>query len=106
MGEPGEMGVGIVKAPPYIYGNARAQLFYFLELVFNYRLFEGIPDPVLSPRGFGDFADRGANAKIALVTPELSSYELPGIAVGVEDFMGSKKLTSNARSRNICVATR
>lgn len=91
MTEEGEIGLGIAKVPPYLHYNARLQPFSHLELSASYRIFKGVEDPGLSRHGFGDYADRGANFKIALITPEQTFYSLPGIAFGVDDFMGTKK---------------
>lgn len=94
MGEAGELSLGIVSAPPYLNWNGRFQLFSHLELSANYRIFRGYKDSMLSPFGFGDYADRGANVKFAFLTPEDSCSYLPGFAIGAEDFMGSCKFTS------------
>lgn len=94
MTEEGEFGVGIADIPPYLHLNARIQPFSQLEFSVNYRIFRGIEDAVMGKFGFGDYADRGANFKYALFTPEQSLYALPGIAFGIDDFMGSKKFTT------------
>lgn len=94
MGDDGEIGVGFAHIPPYYYINGRIQPFSRLELSGNYRIFRGVKDPGLSPSGFGDYADRGANVKYALLFPEEVEEGLPGVAVGIEDFMGSKKFTA------------
>lgn len=91
MGEEGEFSFGVAKAPPYLNWNARFQAFNCLELSANYRVFEGVEDINLTKHGFGWYADRGANIKWALITPEDTLYDLPGLAIGVEDFMGTKK---------------
>lgn len=94
MREEGEFGVGVAHVPPYLNWNARIQPFPFLEFSANYRIFRGCEDATLSKYGFGDYADRGANFKVAIVTPEQSFYQLPGLAFGIDDFMGSKKFTT------------
>lgn len=90
MGREGEIGVGYGYVPPYILYNARFQLVDFLEVSGNYRIFKGVEDPVLTHLGFGDFSDKGANLKIALFSPEATHYRLPGLAIGLEDFIGTK----------------
>lgn len=90
MGEEGEIGVGYGYIPPYINYNARFQLTEFLEVTGNYRVFKGVADPVLTEAGFGDFSDKGANVKLSLFRPEDSYYRLPGFAIGLEDFIGTK----------------
>lgn len=90
MGQAGEVGIGYASVPPYHLYNLRCQLLDRLEVSGNYRVFKGVDDPVLTAYGFGDFADKGANLKIALLHPEESDYKLPGFAVGLEDFMGTR----------------
>lgn len=90
MGQEGEIGVGYGHVPPYILYNARFQLVDFLELSGNYRIFKGVEDPVLTHLGFGDFSDKGANLKLSLFSPEATHYSLPGFAIGLEDFIGTR----------------
>ncbi|MBA2726575.1 MAG: YjbH domain-containing protein, partial [Parachlamydiaceae bacterium] len=90
MGQSGEIGFGYASVPPYRLWNLRCQLLDRLELSGNYRIFNGVDDPVLTVHGFGDFADKGANLKLALIHPEESDYKLPGFAIGLEDFMGTR----------------
>lgn len=95
MGEEGEIGIGFAYAPPYRLYNLRCQLTDRLEVAGNYRVFVGVKDEVLSEHGFGDFSDKGANFKIAILKPEDSGYELPGVAIGMEDFMGTRAFEAN-----------
>jgi Exopolysaccharide biosynthesis protein YbjH len=90
MGEEGEIGIGYSYVPPYRNFNLRVQLFKRLELTGNYRVFRGIKDPVLSQFGFGDFSDKGANFKFAVILPEDSEYKLPGFAFGFDDIIGTR----------------
>lgn len=90
MGEPGEIGFGFSHVHPYRNYSLRAQLFKRLEVSGSYRVFKGIDDPILTPLGFGDLSDKGANLKVALLLPEESEYKLPGLAFGLQDFMGTK----------------
>lgn len=101
MGCEGEIGGGFSYVPPYRNYNFRCQLTNFLEVSGNYRVFIGVEDPVLSPLGFGDFSDKGANVKLSLFRAEDSDYRLPGLAIGLEDFMG----TQNFKAKYI-VATK
>lgn len=95
MGKEGEIGFGVSSVHPYRNYNLRIQLLDRIELSGNYRLFRGIDDPILSPTGFGDKSDKGANVKIALMHPSDCNYILPGIAIGFEDFTGTKGFESN-----------
>ncbi|MGZ3633062.1 MAG: YjbH domain-containing protein [Parachlamydiaceae bacterium] len=90
MGQEGEIGVGYVEASPYRLWNLRFQLTDRLEVSGNYRIFRGVKDPVLSVHGFGDFSDKGANFKVSLFHPEDSNYDLPGVAIGFEDIIGTR----------------
>lgn len=94
MGTDGEVGIGMSYISPYHNYNLRCQLFERFEVTGNYRVFHGIKDPVLSKYGFGDFSDKGANFKFSLSLPEDSNYQLPGIAFGVEDFLGTRAFHS------------
>lgn len=90
MGCAGELGAGWAYVSPYSIYSLRAQLTNWLEATGNYRVFIGVEDPLLSCKGFGDFSDKGANLKIAILKPEDSDYALPGFALGVDDFLGTK----------------
>jgi len=90
MGCVGEIGAGYSKVPPYRNYNLRLQLLDCLEITGSYRVYRGVDDPILSPLGFGDLSDKGANVKLAIFKPEDTHYELPGLAVGLEDFMGTR----------------
>jgi len=94
MGGEGELGGGYAYVPPYRLYNLRCQLASHLEISGNYRVFKGVPDPILTPLGFGDLSDKGANFKLALIRPEDSDYELPGLAFGMEDFLGTRAFKS------------
>lgn len=95
MGCEGEIGVGYSYVHPYSTYNARCQLLSFLELSGNYRVFHGIKDPVLTQHGFGDMSDKGANFKFALFQSEDSRYCLPGLAIGMDDFLGTRNFRAS-----------
>ncbi len=95
MGEEGELGIGYASVPPYINWNARCQLLDRLELSGNYRIFTGVEDPILSKHGFGNLSDKGANVKFAIILPEDSGYKLPGVAIGFEDFLGTRNFKTH-----------
>ncbi len=90
MGMEGEIGIGMAYVPPYHMYNLRCQILDRVEISGSYRVFRGVEDPILSPLGFGDLSDKGANFKFSILSPEESNYELPGIAFGLEDFIGTK----------------
>ncbi len=89
MSREGEIGLGYSEFPPYQSYNLRIQLVDFLEVSGNYRIFVGVDDPVLTQFGYGDYSDKGANVKLSLFSPEATHYRLPGLAVGLEDFIGT-----------------
>jgi hypothetical protein len=95
MGAPGELSIGYSRVHPYINYNVRCQLLERLEVSANYRVFRGIPDPILSPHGFGDFSEKGANFRFAILTPEESDYKLPGFAFGMQDFHGTRSFKTS-----------
>ncbi|MDP1836055.1 MAG: YjbH domain-containing protein [Chlamydiales bacterium] len=90
MADEGTLRVGFSSVPPYYNINVALQPFPNLEATLNYRIFRGVDDPILSPMGFGDMSDRGINLKFALTRPEDSDYWLPGVAIGADDFLGTK----------------
>lgn len=90
MSTEGQLGGGFSLFPPYHSYNLRVQLVDFLEISGNYRVYRGVDDPVLTKFGFGDYSDKGANLKISLFKAEDSRYVLPGLAVGTEDFLGTR----------------
>jgi hypothetical protein len=94
MSKEGILGAGFSYVPPYHNYNLYCQLTSFLEISGNYRVFRGVDDPILTPLGFGDMSDKGANVKFALFHPEDSHYKLPGLAVGFEDIMGTRNFKS------------
>lgn len=94
MSEEGVMGTGFSWVPPYHMYNLYCQLTPCIEISGNYRVFQGIDDPILTPLGFGDMSDKGANIKFSIFSPEDSEYKLPGLAVGFEDIMGTRNFKS------------
>lgn len=95
MGCEGEVGVGYSSVPPYRIYNLRCQLIDRLELTGNYRIFRGIDDPILSPMGFGDLSDKGANFKFSLFSSEASGYTVPGVSIGFDDIIGTRNFRSS-----------
>lgn len=95
MGQEGEIGGGYASVPPYRTYNVRCQLIDRLEFTGNYRIFKGVDDPILSPLGFGDLSDKGASVKLSLFRPEDSDYAIPGVSIGVDDFMGTRNFTAS-----------
>ena len=95
MAAVGTAALGFAYIPPYRNYALTLQALSRVEFGANYRTYIGIPDPMIGDMGFGDFADRGASLKFALLKKEdgFPSF-LPEIAVGVEDFFGTKRFHS------------
>jgi len=90
IGREGEAEGQFEYSPPYSIWSARFTPLENFEASINYRILHGVDDPVLTPRGFGERSDKGANIKFVILHPEDSSYCLPGVSLGLEDFMGTK----------------
>lgn len=90
----GTLGFGYSSFSPYQTYNVISQPFKRLQLSGSYRIFINKKDRILSSYGFGDFSDKGVNAKFCLLLPEEFNYKLPGISIGVDDFLGTKAFHS------------
>lgn len=91
MNQIGTAAVGFAYIPPYRNYAVTLQALERLEFGINYTTYMGIPDPIMGKMGFGDYTDRGANLKIALLQKSDGFSYFPEIAVGLEDFYGSKR---------------
>ncbi|MGE0832183.1 MAG: YjbH domain-containing protein [Simkaniaceae bacterium] len=91
MNQAGMVALGFSYVPPYRNYGATIQALERLEFGINYRVYCGIPDPDIGKAGFGDFSDRGANIKFGVLRKEDGFPHFPEIAVGLEDFYGSKR---------------
>ncbi|QVL57823.1 MAG: YjbH domain-containing protein [Simkaniaceae bacterium] len=91
MNKVGTAAVGFAYVPPYRNYAATIQALERLEFGINYTTYLGVPDPAMGSMGFGDFTDRGANLKIALLQKSDGFPYFPEIAVGLEDFYGTKR---------------
>lgn len=85
----GTFGIGFSAVPPYRNYNLSVQLYERLEVTANYHIMLGIPDTFLG-ENFGDWSDRSMNYKLSFIKPEDSNFLLPGVAIGMNDFFGSK----------------
>lgn len=94
MNRVGTAAVGFAYVPPYRNYAAAIQGLERLEFGINYTTYIGMPDPVMGSMGFGDFTDRGANLKIALLQKVDGFPYFPEIAIGLEDFYGTKRFHS------------
>ena len=92
--EMGMMAFGFSYVPPYRNYGATIQPLKRLELGLNYRVFIDIPEPSMGNLGFGDDSDRGANMKFQVLRKDDGLAYFPEIAMGIEDFYGTKRFHS------------
>lgn len=79
---------------PYQILSANFQYFDRLELSGNFWIFKNMLEPTFGKMGFGDDADRSANIKFVLLKKKDGFEFLPEIAIGLNDFYGSKRFFS------------
>ncbi len=94
MNKAGVVAGGFSFVPPYRNYGVTVQALDRLEFGINYRVFYGLTDPGFKGLGFGDLSDRGANLKVSLGEVGSGIIQLPELAVGCEDFYGSKRFHS------------
>lgn len=94
MPKAGCLGFGFAYLPPYRIWSLSFQFFGRLELGGNYWLYHGLLDSTLGPSGFGDEAERCGNVKLVLLKKEDGFAFLPEIAIGINDFIGTKRFHS------------
>jgi hypothetical protein len=94
MPKTGNLGLNFSYLPPYSVYSGSFQMFSHLELSANYWVFNGILEGNFGHMGFGDDADRAANVKVALLQKTDGINFLPEIALGINDFIGTKRFHS------------
>ncbi len=82
------------NSPPYRIFSASFEYFDRLELCGNFWIFKDVLEPYLGKMGFGEDADRAANIKFVLLQQKDGYEFLPKIAIGLNDFYGSKRFFS------------
>ncbi len=90
----GTIALGGGRITPYNNYALSFQFFDRLELSANYRVFTGMPETTFGHEGFGDDAERIGNVKFVFNRPEDGFPDLPTFAIGVEDFLGTKRFNS------------
>jgi hypothetical protein len=94
MSDEGVVALGYCYLPPYqVYGVA-LQYFSHVELSGNYWIYNGVMEGNFGRLGFGNDAERGVNIKVSLLRKEDGIPFLPEIALGMNDFLGSKRFHS------------
>jgi len=95
MADVGTMALGFSKASPYDIYSLNFQMFSHIELVGNYRVFQGVTESGFGHLGFGDDTDRTANVKFALYQQRKGGLKYPpSFSFGFEDFYGSRRFYS------------
>ena len=94
MDRMGVAAAGAAAASPYSVYGILFQPFSRLELSLNYRVYNGCLEGNFGREGFGDDADRIGNIKLGILLPEDGLAKLPTIAIGADDFLGSKRFNS------------
>ncbi len=94
MPKSGVIGMGGGYVPPYTIYGVNFQILDRIELSANYRVYNGVTEPNFGHEGFGDDAERIGNIKIGILTPQDGFPMLPSIAVGADDFIGTKRFNS------------
>jgi hypothetical protein len=94
MAKNGDFGLAGAYVPPYRILSASFQYFSRIELSANYWIFHGIYEGNFGHEGFGYDAERISNIKIALLKKDDGLDFVPEIAVGMNDFLGTKRFQS------------
>ncbi len=94
MRKAGDIFLGFSWVSPYDIYSAGIQIFDHFNMSLNYWIFKGVAEGRFGHLGFGDDADRSANLKFSLLRKGDGLNYLPEIAIGLNDFIGSKRFYS------------
>lgn len=94
MAKTGTLAAGYSYVPPYQIYGVNFQVFDRIELSANYRIYDGIVEANFGHEGFGDDAERIGNVKLGILMPQDGYDRMPMIAIGLEDFLGTKRFNS------------
>lgn len=92
--DAGDLGFTFSHVPPYQIWSLGFQFFDHLETTGNYWIFKGKTEQNFGHLGFGDDADRAANVKLIFLRKDDGVTFLPELAIGWNDFLGSKRFYS------------
>lgn len=92
--DAGVLAFGYSKSSPYQILSVNLQYFDHLELSANFWIFQDILEGNFGSMGYGDDADRAANVKLIVLKRKDGFESLPEIAIGINDFYGSKRFLS------------
>ncbi|HEY2810109.1 MAG TPA: YjbH domain-containing protein [Rhabdochlamydiaceae bacterium] len=104
MPKTGVIAGGFAHAPPYQVYGVNFQVLDRIELSANYRIYKGVTEKNFGHEGFGDDAERIGNAKLGILMPQDGYAYFPQIAIGLEDFLGTKRFNSQyiVLTQSIC----
>lgn len=94
MAKTGTLGMGYSYLPPYQIYGVNFQVFDRIEVSANYRIYDGVVEANFGHEGFGDDAERIGNVKLGVLVPQDGYERMPAIAIGLEDFLGTKRFNS------------
>jgi len=94
MSNLGTVAFSYSDSDPYKIIGLNLQYFSRLEISANFWIYKNILEKNFGHLGFGEDADRAANIKIALLSKLDGFKALPEIAIGFNDFYGSKRFYS------------
>ena len=92
--ETGDLGFAFSSVPPYSIWSLGFQFFGHLETTGNYWIFKNHLEGNFGHLGYGDDADRAANLKLVLIRKKDRIPYLPELAIGWNDFIGTKRFFS------------
>ncbi|MEI6242500.1 MAG: YjbH domain-containing protein [Chlamydiota bacterium] len=95
MKKGGNVGGAFSFVPPYRIWSVNFQYFNHLELSGNYWIYSGIQEGNFGHLGYGDDADRAGNIRLSLLNKGDGLDYLPEIAIGMNDFFGSRRFHSS-----------
>lgn len=94
MAKAGNTTLGFSYLPPYNIYGLNFQMFNNIEFAGSYRVFKGVLESGFGAQGYGDDTDRCASVKFALYQQNRGLKYLPSIALGFDDFYGSRRFYS------------
>ena len=92
--DAGLFDFGFSYLPPYRVWSLGLQFFDRIETTGNYWIYSGIVDSTFGHLGFGEEADRAANAKFILLRRQDGFSFLPDLAMGWNDLIGTCRFSS------------
>jgi hypothetical protein len=94
MADSGMIAFCYSNSDPYKILVFNLQYFDRLEISMNFWIYKNVVESCFGYMGYGEDADRAANFKLAILTKKDGFDYLPEIAIGINDFYGSKRFNS------------